>query len=700
MNLNQNLNFSDYIKKITTMKRQLTLLIFFLTCSLLIAQTPAAFKYQLILRNSAGEPLVSQNVNFRISIFQGETLRYQELLSASSNAYGLVNLTVGLGGTTTLSTLDWSNGAYTLRTEADYTGGTDYQLIGNSPLLAVPYAFYASRSNPTIAPGPGYPADSALFSVKDRQGNIVFAVYEDGVEVIANTAVKGGRGGFAVSGRSTAKGPVNELMSVTPDSIYFYLENPAGKGGRGGFVVGGRTASKSPAQEYLRVTSDSVKVSLFPLEKKSTGSGFVVSDNGSDDILRMNYLNTKITTTDTVDYFQVGNNFSNIIDLNTTNYFIGHESGKNIIKVKKIGNYPDPATHNVFIGYQAGKLTSSASNNVFLGYQAGLNNQSGNANILIGNQAGINSGGSWNVFLGNQAGYSNVSGLSNIFIGDMAGYTHDNGHNNIFLGKESGYKDISSNGSVYIGSNAGYNHASGNENTFLGVSAGYGVSYIASSSENTYLGALTGFANPGSGNTFLGNRAGIYSQSGEGNVYIGRYAGYRTSGSHNILIGSKANYKDGVTNSNFSNVIAIGDSLLITASNEIRLGNSNNNALYSMSAYNGTTTAAPNLNVSSSGKISRSTTAVVTGSASVIKASVVADISSVGAGLAVTQTFAVTGAVIGSSVIISPASALPNGLIIAYARVSAAGTVEAKFFNATGAAIGPVSMTYYITVVY
>ncbi|MFN8207523.1 MAG: hypothetical protein U0T82_08965 [Bacteroidales bacterium] len=725
------------------MKRILSFSLALFSSILLIAQAPAAFRYQLILRNSTGEPLVSQNVNFRISILQGETVEYQELLSATTNAYGLVNLTIGAAGSTELPSLNWQAGNLSLRTEADLSGGSDYQLIGSSPLLAVPYAFYASQSNPAINPGPSYPADSALFSVKDRQGNIVFAVYEDGVEVIANETAKGGRGGFAVSGRSASKGAVNELMFVTPDSIRFYLDKPVGKGGRGGFVVGGRTAAKGVSNEILslewdsvrvyipqdavkggrggfavggrqagkswnneffRVTQDSVKISLEPAVAKSASAGFIVSQSSSQDILRMNYLNTKITTTDTVDYFQVGNNskgsLSNIIDLNTTNYFIGHESGKNIIKVKKFGNYPDPATHNVFIGYQAGKMTSSASDNVFVGYQAGLGNQSGNANIHIGNQAGISSGGSWNVFLGNQAGYSNQNGLSNIFIGDMTGYNHTDGHNNIFMGKEAGFRDLASNGSVYIGSNAGYNHAGGNENTFLGVSAGYGSSYIASSGENTYLGALTGFANPGSGNTFLGNRAGIYSQSGEGNVYIGRYAGYRTSGSHNILIGSKANYKDGITSTNFSNVIAIGDSVLITASNEVRLGNNNNNALYSMAAYTGTTTAAPNLNVSSAGKISRSTTTVVTGSASLVKASVVADVGSINAGASVTQTFAVTGAIVGSSVIISPASALPDGVIIAYARVSAAGTVEAKFFNGTTGAVNPASMTYYITTVY
>jgi hypothetical protein len=48
---------------------------------------------------------------------------------------------------------------------------------------------------------------------------------------------------------------------------------------------------------------------------------------------------------------------------------------------------------------------------------------------------------------------------------------------------------------------------------------------------------------------------------------------------------------------------------------------------------------------------------------------------------------------------VSPASALDDGLMIAYARVSAANTVEVKFINTTGSAIDPAAMDYYITVI-
>ena len=83
----------------------------------------------------------------------------------------------------------------------------------------------------------------------------------------------------------------------------------------------------------------------------------------------------------------------------------------------------------------------------------------------------------------------------------------------------------------------------------------------------------------------------------------------------------------------------------------------------------------------------------------IIKVTVIVDISNVVAGSTVTEQIPVTNSNTGSSVFISPASALQNGLIIAYARVFAAGTVEVKFTNTTGADINPPAMNFHITVI-
>jgi hypothetical protein len=83
----------------------------------------------------------------------------------------------------------------------------------------------------------------------------------------------------------------------------------------------------------------------------------------------------------------------------------------------------------------------------------------------------------------------------------------------------------------------------------------------------------------------------------------------------------------------------------------------------------------------------------------VTKATVNANIGSVPANGSITFDFAVTNAAVGSTVSISPADDLGNGLIIATARVSATNTVQIRLQNVTGGAIDPNQMDYFITVI-
>lgn len=83
----------------------------------------------------------------------------------------------------------------------------------------------------------------------------------------------------------------------------------------------------------------------------------------------------------------------------------------------------------------------------------------------------------------------------------------------------------------------------------------------------------------------------------------------------------------------------------------------------------------------------------------IIKVTVNVNVASVPANSSLVQTFTVTNVATSSTVSISPAIALADGLVIAYARASAANTIEVKFTNVTGGAIDPGQMNYYITVI-
>ncbi len=74
------------------------------------------------------------------------------------------------------------------------------------------------------------------------------------------------------------------------------------------------------------------------------------------------------------------------------------------------------------------------------------------------------------------------------------------------------------------------------------------------------------------------------------------------------------------------------------------------------------------------------------------------DIPLISPGAGYTQSLTIPGAALGSTVSVSPTTALNNGLIISWARVSAANTVEVRFDLVYGTAIDPAAQFFYFTV--
>jgi len=143
------------------MKRIITLILLFFTV-FTFAQTPARMSYQSVLRNPAGELISNTGVGVQISLRQGSeegVIVYQETHSATTNANGLMSLSIG-GGTPiigTFGTIDWSAGPYFIQNEIDPNGDTNYTISGTSELMSVPYALYAANS-PQGPQGPAGPA--------------------------------------------------------------------------------------------------------------------------------------------------------------------------------------------------------------------------------------------------------------------------------------------------------------------------------------------------------------------------------------------------------------------------------------------------------------------------------------------------------------------------------------------------------------
>lgn len=83
----------------------------------------------------------------------------------------------------------------------------------------------------------------------------------------------------------------------------------------------------------------------------------------------------------------------------------------------------------------------------------------------------------------------------------------------------------------------------------------------------------------------------------------------------------------------------------------------------------------------------------------IIKTTVAKDVASIAANTSLNVDFTVPNCATTSAVYVSPGNDLTAGMIIAYARVTAAATVRVRFTNTTGAAIDLPNMNYYIAVI-
>jgi hypothetical protein len=544
--------------------------------NLLTSQVPHGFNYQAIARDGSGNPIINATIKVKLSVLSDTTgfflngtgtyIWEEEQTNVKTNAFGLFIVVFGKptatkiqGSSASFGAIDWAKPPLYIGTKI--ANPTDYKNLGSAQLWSVPYsmvsdsakAFLQGSKLSVVSANDG--ATDALFEVKRKDGQTVFAVYPDAVNIYVPRTAKGVKGGFAIGGFDGSKiapqdyfrvtpdsirvyidktpvigkgatkggfaiggfdqgkdgGGVQDLLTVSNDSIRIYIDkNPStGKGAtKGGFAIGGFDESKSTKIEFLRVTPDSIRayIDTTNLGKGATKGGFAIGGFGDSKGLTSKYLSvnankTNISVNDSTKGFSItnvqGGTSNDFLNINKLNYAIGHESG---LKT------------NPNISATKGKY------NVFFGYRAGFNNVEGYGNI----------------FLGHESGYNTTIGSYNVYMGYLAGNANINGNSNVFVGYQSG-KNSTAGWNVYVGEGAGSWNSTGTCNTYIGSQAGI---------EDGEYGT------PGHDNVFIGYRAGALSYIGNDNVYIGSHAGELNNNSQSgrILIGSYAGYNDGNPN--------------------------------------------------------------------------------------------------------------------------------------------------------
>ncbi|SHH04523.1 hypothetical protein [Flavobacterium defluvii] len=151
------------------MKFSLTILLLFVTFTFKVfAQAPEKMSYQAIIRNQNNDLAANSRISLRVIVHQGTatgTTVYQETHSPTTNNNGLVSLEIGTGtaSTGTFSAIAWDKGPYFIETQVDANGGTNYNIMGTTQLLSVPYALHAKTAERLVS-GTGGATRAAIIS--------------------------------------------------------------------------------------------------------------------------------------------------------------------------------------------------------------------------------------------------------------------------------------------------------------------------------------------------------------------------------------------------------------------------------------------------------------------------------------------------------------------------------------------------------
>ena len=720
--------------------------------SSLEAQVPQGFNYQAIARDGVtGNPIANATIKVKLSILSDTTGFYggtggvylweEEHTNVTTNAQGLFTIVLGSpsavkvqGSAASFSEIDWS--AANLFIGTKIANPTTYKVLGSAKLWSVPYALRAkdseqwqtSGSNIYRASGnlgigtssPSYKLDvtgeitsrspnsfrlrQSSYSTILRNDNTDFYLLltnsgspdgtwnslrpfrvnlATGNTILGDGALTVNHGGNIGIGTTSPAGrmviqppsvwddniPLFEVknklgvsvLAVYNNGVRILVEDTDGKGVKGGFAIGGFDPTKGPGSEtvnLMTVSSDSIRMYIDDLPVKGIKGGFAIGGFNEAKAGKINYLK--------VDTGQIKGGKKEYIQFSGFNTFIGYEAGK----ANPVAN----PTYNTFIGYMAGysNTGSIATYNLFIGQEAGYGSTTGTNNVLLGLRSGYQLGANAhnNVFIGKWSGYK-TSGSDNIFIGNSSGLNNTSGNGNVFLGLSAGLKNDTGYGNLFLASNAGQENTTGYHNVFMGYAAG---NLNKTGNFNIYIGVQAGTKNLNNNNVFIGYQSGFNNINGTGNLFLGYQAGFNETGNNKLYI----------DNSSTSSPLIYGD---FSDGSEKLIINGNLGV--------GVSSPSAKLDVNGTTKLGTNGTVLT----KVIKATVSKDLPSIAANSSSLQTFLVANAAVNSSVMISPASDLSDGLVISYARVSSAGTVTVKFRNVSGSAIDAPAMNFYITVI-
>jgi hypothetical protein len=563
------------------MKKILLILILVLTAFTTFAQAPDKMTFQAVIRNTSNNLVVSAPIGMQVTIVQGSISGpavYVESHSTTTNVNGLVTVEIGSGTVLSgnLSTIDWANGPYFIKTDTDPAGGTNYSITTISQLLSVPYALYAKEAGNIPTTISTFTNDAGYLTT-EVDGSITNELQ---TLTRSNDTLFLSGDGFVVLPPEIDTD--DQTLTINNDTLFIengnninlagYLDNTDAQtlnlAGNTLSILNGNNVNlagylDNTDGQTLSLTANTLSI--------SGGNGINLSSlHDTLSFIRDTDGNTKIQTEESVN--------ENIIrfDLNGTEKWV--MTGSRL--------EPKNTNNSIFVGINTG-VSSTGARNLAIGNNALLTNTTAIDNLAIGYNVLASTTGQFNLGIGSFALDANTSGINNLAIGVNALGSNTTGHDHIAIGNDALALSTASIGSLAIGHSALAANTIGEHNTAIGyiamdantigadnlaigysalgsnVSGAYNIALgnytldgNISGNENLAIGYNTLSTNNSSVNIAIGNGSLNDNTTGTNNMAIGWSAmGANVSGNSNIVIG---NYAMDVASGTVTNNVVIG----------------------------------------------------------------------------------------------------------------------------------------------